>query len=164
MRTIRSFFLLGEFRLKKNENLSRYKGQYMLYIAVLGLLHFVSGISPEAVGHVDKNISKMGRGGFDVIIVCTSTPSQALYWQKRLDATKGTIMPPKAVVLGVDEDWNGKAGNGMGTLYAFVKGAAKAREHGLDLQKGLDAGDISVAIYHTAGKIIDLHARTLASL
>jgi len=51
-------------------------------------------------------------------------------------------------VLCVHEDWNGGAGNGLGTLYAFQKAAAKA---GKDLVAEMKAGK-SVAIYHTAGK------------
>jgi hypothetical protein len=105
---------------------------------------------------MEANIDTMnnaGSAGFDVIIICTSTTSQAQYWQDRLDATKGVTSPSDAIIIGVDEDWNGKAGNGMGTLYAFVKASQQAAtEHGIDLQEKLAAGEISVAIYHTAGK------------
>lgn len=54
-------------------------------------------------------------------------------------------------VLVVHEDWNGGAGNGLGTLYAFQKASDKGAAAGIDLKAKLDAGG-SVAIYHTAGK------------
>lgn len=74
------------------------------------------------------------------------------YWQRRLEATRGQAAPTGAVVLAVDEDWEGGAGNGLGTLYAFVKADAKARaSHGVDLISELRRGR-SVAMYHTAGK------------
>lgn len=60
-----------------------------------------------------KNIQTMNRlEGFDVVIVCCSSVKQADYWQQRLDQGKGAIMPKSALVLSVDEDWNGGAGNG----------------------------------------------------
>ena len=58
----------------------------------------------------------------------------------------------KADVVAVHEDWNGGAGNGLGTLYDFQKACAKAKAaSGVDLQQKLHAG-ASVALYHTAGK------------
>ena len=91
--------------------------------------------------------------GFDVIIVCTGDDMQASYWQERLEAAAGTIISRGAVVLGVSEDWNGGAGNALGTLYAFSKAAALAqRTKGLDLRAELEAKKISVGLYHTAGK------------
>lgn len=91
--------------------------------------------------------------GFDVIIVCTSTPHQARYWQDRLMATRGSISPAQAKVIAVHEDWDGGAGNGLGTLYAYTKAVAAGRElYGLDLPALLASGSISVALYHTAGK------------
>jgi hypothetical protein len=50
--------------------------------------------------------------GFDVTIVCCSSQKQANYWQKRLEDGKGSILPPKALVIAVQEDWPGGAGNG----------------------------------------------------
>ncbi len=59
--------------------------------------------------------------GFDVIIVCTSSESQARYWQSHLDRTRGKLLLSLAVVLVVYEDWEGGAGNALGSLYAFEK-------------------------------------------
>ena len=56
-----------------------------------------------------------------------------------------------ATVLCVHEDWNGGAGNGLGTLYAFQKAAAKATTTGVDLAAAMKDG-AAVALYHTAGK------------
>jgi hypothetical protein len=50
--------------------------------------------------------------GFDVTVVCCSSQKQANYWQKRLEDGKGSILPPKSVVIAVQEDWPGGAGNG----------------------------------------------------
>lgn len=60
-----------------------------------------------------KNIQTMNRlEGFDVVVVCCSSSKQADYWQQRLENGRGSIMPANALVLSVDEDWNGGAGNG----------------------------------------------------
>ena len=109
----------------------------------------------DAASTIAHNISQMNKAsGFDVVIVCTSTAHQAEYWERRLTATRGAIAPAGSTVLAVDEDWNsGGAGNGLGTLYAFQKAAAKAQEkHGIDINAQLRDGNLSVAIYHTAGK------------
>ncbi|CAI5725434.1 unnamed protein product [Hyaloperonospora brassicae] len=101
-----------------------------------------------------RNIDAINRlNGYDVVIVCTSTPHQAQYWQDRLLATRGSISPPDAKVIAVFEDWTGGAGNGLGTLYAYTKAVAAGRElYGIDIPALLAAGRISVALYHTAGK------------
>ena len=90
---------------------------------------------------------------YDAVIVCCSGVLEASYWQQRLEASKGAVLPKDSLVLSVDEDWNGGgAGNGLGTLYAFQKAAAAAQARGVDLLGKLKSGDFSVAIYHTAGK------------
>ncbi|ETI47434.1 hypothetical protein F441_08340 [Phytophthora nicotianae CJ01A1] len=101
-----------------------------------------------------RNIDEINRlDGYDVVIVCTSTPHQAQYWQDRLMATRGSISPKDAKVIAVFEDWEGGAGNGLGTLYAYTKAVAAGKElYGIDIPALLAAGSISVALYHTAGK------------
>ncbi|CAM9435510.1 unnamed protein product [Choristocarpus tenellus] len=102
---------------------------------------------------LEGNVSKMNMvEGFDVVIVCTNNEKQASYWQQRLEAAKGTAVSPDAVILAVNEDWEGGAGNALGTLYAYQKAAALAMESDLDLSAQLAAGEISVGLYHTAGK------------
>lgn len=60
-----------------------------------------------------KNIATMNSlEGFDVVIVCCSSQKQANYWQKRLEDGRGSIMPTTSIVLAVQEDWPGGAGNG----------------------------------------------------
>ena len=54
-------------------------------------------------------------------------------------------------VLAVHEDWNGGAGNGLGTLYAYQKARDKAQALGCNLDGMLRDG-ASIALYHTAGK------------
>jgi hypothetical protein len=58
------------------------------------------------------------------------------------------------MVLAVSEDWAaGGAGNGLGTLYAWKKAVQYAKENNkVDLEALMAAGDISAALYHTAGK------------
>ena len=91
--------------------------------------------------------------GFDVVVVCCGTEHQASFWQGRLERGVASVVPSGAVVLCVFEDWNGGAGNGLGTLYAWRKACAlgAALGHG-DLAEKLRAGSIAAAVYHTAGK------------
>eukprot|EP00667_Euglena_gracilis_P007782 EG_transcript_7866 len=98
-------------------------------------------------------ISKMdGSVGWDAVIVCTSNQGQEDFWQTRLEATQGHAARAGALILAVHEDWApGGAGNGLGTLYAYVKARAKAQVRGVDLDAQLQAG-WAVALFHTAGK------------
>eukprot|EP00164_Ancoracysta_twista_P000204 GFYU01000295.1.p2 GENE.GFYU01000295.1~~GFYU01000295.1.p2 ORF type:complete len:542 (+),score=212.82 GFYU01000295.1:157-1782(+) len=90
--------------------------------------------------------------GYDYVLVCTSNESQENFWQNRLMKSRGLIAKKEAQVVCVHEDWDGGAGNGLGTLYAYVKAAAKAKETlGVDLLDELRSGK-SAALYHTAGK------------
>lgn len=60
-----------------------------------------------------KNIDSMNSlEGFDVVIVCCSSGKLADFWQHRLDQCKGSILSPKSIVVAVEEDWPGGAGNG----------------------------------------------------
>lgn len=91
-------------------------------------------------------------GGMDIIIVSAEGPQQEAYWESRLRASRGVVAKAEAVVCCVSEDWVGGAGNGLGTLYAFVKARDKLlRQENIDLSERLRQG-ASVAIYHTAGK------------
>ena len=93
-----------------------------------------------------------GPSGFEYIIVCCSNLAAENYWQKRLETTIKEVTGASGVVLCVHEDWNGGAGNGLGTLYAFQKACAKAKEmDGTDLAQKMRDG-AAVALYHTAGK------------
>eukprot|EP01060_Flectonema_neradi_P021814 TRINITY_DN2981_c0_g1_i1.p1 TRINITY_DN2981_c0_g1~~TRINITY_DN2981_c0_g1_i1.p1 ORF type:complete len:536 (+),score=115.18 TRINITY_DN2981_c0_g1_i1:66-1673(+) len=98
------------------------------------------------------DMGKAPESGFDVIIICCSGVIEAGYWQQRLEQSKGTIVTKDTKVFSVDEDWNGGAGNGLGTLYAYRKAVKAAAEKGLDLPKEIASKNVSVAIYHTAGK------------
>lgn len=94
---------------------------------------------------------------YHVVIVCTSDDHQAIYWEDRLStglcAAKRDGASLYPMVLAVSEDWDGGAGNGLGTLYAFQKAASKAKvKHGVDLQSLLRSDTVSAALYHTAGK------------
>ncbi len=76
-----------------------------------------------------ENIAQMNavENGFDVVIVCTSSLGRELFWQERLEAVRGQVLPPgSAAVLVVHEDWAGGAGNGLATLYV-QKGVRKRK-------------------------------------
>mmetsp|Transcript_9249 Transcript_9249/g.12526 ORF Transcript_9249/g.12526 Transcript_9249/m.12526 type:complete len:555 (-) Transcript_9249:322-1986(-) len=100
-----------------------------------------------------KEIDSMdGSVGYDAVIVCTSTIQQEKFWQSRLQATRGQAAREGAIILAVHEDWGPDgAGNGLGTLYAYTKARAKAKESGIDLDSKLKEG-WAVGMYHTAGK------------
>jgi len=90
---------------------------------------------------------------FDVVIVCCGQVDEARYWQQRLTKGKGSVVAATTTVIAVFEDWPGGAGNALGTMYAFKNACDIARdEFSLDLQALLHAGNISVGLYHTAGK------------
>mmetsp|Transcript_5876 Transcript_5876/g.8062 ORF Transcript_5876/g.8062 Transcript_5876/m.8062 type:complete len:549 (+) Transcript_5876:78-1724(+) len=101
-----------------------------------------------------SNISLMNDlQGFDVVIVCTGNEMQASYWQKKLEDARGKIMASDVKVIAVHEDWEGGAGNALGTLYAFQNACEAASSlHSIDLLAQLNAATVSVALYHTAGK------------
>ncbi len=90
--------------------------------------------------------------GMDVVIVSTTSRRDEEYWQTRLESTRGKVCRETTLVLAVEEDWDGGAGNGLGTLYAVQKACEKGRRlFGIDILERLDNG-ASVALYHTAGK------------
>lgn len=111
---------------------------------------------------MQASVQAMNKGEmFDVTIVCTTDDFQATYWMDRLSmgvcaSSNDKNGSPYPMVLAVSEDWNGGsgAGNGLGTLYAFQKASALAKKlnASVDLMDELGAGNISAALYHTAGK------------
>jgi hypothetical protein len=73
-----------------------------------------STLSQEAASMMRHNIEVMNQlEGFNAIIVCCSNAQQARYWQKRLEEGRGSVLPLNSVVLSVQEDWPGGAGNGI---------------------------------------------------
>ena len=91
-------------------------------------------LSDEQRAMLTEIEAMQGSQGFDFVIVCCSNLAAENFWQERLEATVEEVTGCKATtVLAVHEDWNGGAGNGLGTLYAFTKACAKAQEIGLDL-------------------------------
>eukprot|EP01035_Chromulina_nebulosa_P018919 gene18919-24723_t len=101
-----------------------------------------------------KNIEYMNTlDGFNIVIICCSSQLQADYWQGRLTKAKGSIIPLDSVVIAVEEDWPGGAGNALGTLYAYVKATKIVKEQfGVDVDAEIKAGKVSVGLFHTAGK------------
>ena len=126
---------------------------------------------------LQNNIKVMNDlNGFDVVIVCCSSSKQASFWQSRLEQGRGSVLPTDSIVLSVEEDWVGGAGNGenqflihsgcismisnclplftaLGTLYAFQKAKALALSTlSINIEDDLVAGKISIGLFHTAGK------------
>ena len=67
----------------------------------------------DVIDLLRKNVQVMNSlVGFDVVIICCSSSKQANYWQKRLEDGRGSILPTESLVLAVQEDWPGGAGNG----------------------------------------------------
>ena len=108
----------------------------------------------DAIEQMRNNISIMNTSdGFNVVIVCCSSAQQARYWQKRLEEGRGNVLPKKCIVISVQEDWPGGAGNALGTLFAFKNACQVATQrYGIDLEAQLKSMEISVGLYHTAGK------------
>jgi len=124
----------------------------------------------DAAAHREANLALMtADNGYDVIIVSCNNAKQAeyvhpethstypptpsprsphpshSYWTNRLRSGAGQVAPAAAHVFAVHEDWEGGAGNALGTLYAYQKACAIAPE-GFDMTAKLSAGEISVAM------------------
>lgn len=108
----------------------------------------------DSIEIMHQNINQMNiLEGYDIIILCSSNEIQAEYWQKRFEKIQGQIIPESSKIISVHEDWEGGAGNGLGTLYAFQKACKISQTNfNLNLFKQLSENKISVSLYHTAGK------------
>jgi len=107
------------------------------------------GAGAEGEHGATEVIGKMHQSkGYSVVIVCTSSQGMEDYWQARLEAGRGQVCGKDAEVVVVHEDWEGGAGNGLGSLYAYKKACDKS---GKDLAEVASNGG-SLVIYHTAGK------------
>lgn len=106
------------------------------------------------MSYTEENVTLMNQlNGYNIVIVCCSTWKQCAYWKDRLDGGKGNLLAKDTTIICVEEDWPGGAGNGLGTLYAYTKAVAVAKENlKLDIGTELRNGNMSVAIFHTAGK------------
>lgn len=93
----------------------------------------------ETSERILKNAKAMAKAassgvGADVVIIVNSSTEQALFWQERLTDSlgmysSGAVIKSGALVLSVSEtNWEGGAGNGLGTLNGFVQAARKACE------------------------------------
>ncbi len=88
---------------------------------------------------------------FSYIVVCCTDASQAQYWTERLESVYSLIHRGR-VICTHEADWNGNAGNGLGTLYAFECAQKLAQEKfNVNLQEEMSNG-ASVGLYHIAGK------------
>lgn len=86
------------------------------------------------------------------LIVSSNQNYTAEQWQKKLLAVRGKIFPEDTIVLSVHEDWDGGAGNALGTLYAFEKATKMCKQiYNIDLLSSLRKG-ASAFLYHTAGQ------------
>ncbi len=90
--------------------------------------------------------------GFDVVIVVAS-PGNKEYWERRLEVTKNEILSPKTKIIVIEEDWPGRAGQLLGTLYAW-----KVANEKINLKEILEKKG-TLAIYQAAG-----HGKRMAPL
>ena len=88
----------------------------------------------------------------NIIIVSTANKRLENFWQQKLQLLLAKIDSKDNLVIAVNEDWTGGAGNGLGTLYAYSMARKKALElYGKDIFE-LQKKGASIAIYHTAGQ------------
>ena len=88
---------------------------------------------------------------FTYIVVCCTDASQAQYWTERLESVHSIVHRGK-VICTHEADWNGNAGNGLGTLYAFECTQQIAQDKfQINLQEEM-ANGASIGLYHIAGK------------
>ena len=100
--------------------------------------------------------------GFDVVIVVVSHLRAQQFWQRRLRASRAAVIGQAELVV-VHERWNGRPGNGLGTLNALVQANVELAESGPDLWARLGRGE-SVGVWHTAGHGKRLYPLPLAHL
>lgn len=137
----------------------------MVSIVSFGLLHYSIALetisrtlftmSDDKDARFDAAVTAMTlpENRFDVTIICTTDDHQAEFWMSQLNlGGSGDSQFP--MVLAVSEDWGGSgAGNGLGTLYAWTKACAYAKDKfSVDLAALLGEKKISAALFHTAGK------------
>jgi len=103
-----------------------------------------------------SNIGKMNPGfGFDAVIVVCGSEEQTEFWTARIENTVDQVTKSGAILQVVTEDWEGGAGNALGSLYAFKKAHAAVKDRDGDYSKdilNMMKSGSSVAIYHSAGK------------
>jgi hypothetical protein len=88
---------------------------------------------------------------FDLLLISCSKEEDANHWEKQLSRT-----------LAITENWEGGAGNALGTLHAIELAERKAQERGLPSPLTLLKEGGKVALYHTAGKGSRMAPLTLA--
>jgi hypothetical protein len=88
----------------------------------------------------------------DVIIITTATLEQKKQCEEFLQDRAGLFARDNSLIIVEDEDWNGPAGNGLGTLYAYQKARKRLNQtHGLDLLDLQRKGG-AVVICHSVGR------------
>ena len=139
-----------------------------------------TAIQDGVLVNVEAMLSASERGvGPDIVIVVSSSPDGADFWQNRLTSSdgihgSGAVVKAAAIVLSVSEsNWHGPAGNGLGTINAFYSAGRMAAETGI-VSPGDDGLDDvfrvfsefvrrkSVFMFHTAGKGTRLSPLTAA--
>lgn len=104
-------------------------------------------------------MNPISKNSFDVVIVSTTDSQKEEYWQNRLTKIQNSISPHSKIIV-VQEDWNGGAGNGLGTLCAYSQAQKKGKElYGIDIFKMQQEG-ASISLYHTVGKGMRLYPLT----
>ncbi len=143
-------------------------------------LSSVLDMEPGVLANVRAMLDAPRRGiGPDIVIVVSSSDEGASFWQKRLTCSddargSGSVVKPSSVILSVSEsNWNGPAGNALGTINAFYLAGIKAAGMGLFRPSSKGFQDVlksflsfsagkSVFMYHTAGQGTRLFPLTAA--
>ena len=87
---------------------------------------------------------------FDYIIVVCSHYSQLKFWEDILPLSVGNLLNANGQIILLKEEWNGPAGNGLGTLNALNQLREILSISKSDFEVWLKKRKIG--IYHTAGK------------
>ena len=136
------------------------------------ILIFVMDMSKKDLIQNAKNMASSAANGIgpDIAIIVSSSAYQADFWQKRLTGADGihatgSVLKKDAVVISVTEsNWQGPAGNALGTLNGCLQAVRRGNELGLmDIPADADIKTLadafitfskgkSVFMFHTAGK------------
>ena len=70
------------------------------------------------MSYTKENVTLMNQlNGYSIVIVCCSTLKQCAYWKDRLERGKGNLLANDTIIICVEEDWPGGAGNGKIILH-----------------------------------------------
>ncbi len=88
----------------------------------------------------------------EILIITTNSIAQGAFWHRHFDLLSQSFPSRDQMILIIYEDWNGGAGNGLGSLYCYQKARTAAlKKYQIDILDKQKQG-ASVVMYHTAGQ------------